>query len=268
MKKRIVLAIIISLLFHCIFFSIDYNQFKKCEPIIPKLKQISVTIAYKTTLKQTEKSINSKPKPIVKPAAFVKPAPPAPIKTTHIKPKQILSTKPKPKRLIKKKIVQREKRVVKAAKTDIPTTKAESEPKPKSELEPEPEPEIIRKTKSIKVPQNINLTPNNNQNIKPKQLDKKIVKSVTQARPAYKKNPLPIYPKIARHRGYNGTVLLEVLVDKSGKAVKIRLYKSSEFKILDQAALKSVKSWIFEPGTIEEQKVDMWVKVPVRFELY
>jgi TonB family protein len=36
---------------------------------------------------------------------------------------------------------------------------------------------------------------------------------------------------------------------------------------LDQAALASVKTWLFDPGTRGGERVDMWVKVPVRFQL-
>jgi len=36
---------------------------------------------------------------------------------------------------------------------------------------------------------------------------------------------------------------------------------------LDQAAMSSMKGWLFEPATINEEKVAMWVKVPVRFHL-
>jgi len=89
----------------------------------------------------------------------------------------------------------------------------------------------------------------------------------TQATPAYRKNPRPEYPRIARRRGYQGTVLLEVLVNKAGKVDDLRILQSSGYRMLDRSALQSVKTWLFEPGSIGDQKVDMWVRVPVRFEL-
>ena len=93
------------------------------------------------------------------------------------------------------------------------------------------------------------------------------VKVVREARPAYKDNPRPPYPKRARRRGYEGTVLLEVLVDRSGRVKKLRVLTSSGHQVLDRAALKSVNGWLFEPGMVGDEKVDMWVRVPVRFEL-
>jgi len=88
-----------------------------------------------------------------------------------------------------------------------------------------------------------------------------------KARPAYRKNPRPEYPRIAQRRGYEGTVLLEVLVTSAGKVEDLRIAESSGYPVLDRSAIKSVKKWLFEPGTIDDQKVDMWIRVPVRFEL-
>jgi protein TonB len=72
---------------------------------------------------------------------------------------------------------------------------------------------------------------------------------------------------MARKKGYEGTVVLEVLVDENGKVDDLMLFKSSGHAILDKAAISSVKKWLFEPGTIGRKKVKMRVKVPVRFKL-
>jgi protein TonB len=62
-------------------------------------------------------------------------------------------------------------------------------------------------------------------------------------------------------------VTLEVLVNREGRVEDLRLSASSGYSVLDQAALTSVKTWLFDPGTRGGEKVDMWVKVPVRFQL-
>ena len=90
---------------------------------------------------------------------------------------------------------------------------------------------------------------------------------VIEAAPLYKVNPLPEYPRIARKRGYQGTVVLEVLVDQNGRVGDLRLFTSSGHSILDRKAMASVKGWLFEPGMKGDKKLDMWVRVPVRFEL-
>ncbi len=88
-----------------------------------------------------------------------------------------------------------------------------------------------------------------------------------EARPIYRENPKPRYPESARRRGHHGTVVLEVLVDDSGRVETLRLFKSSGHIILDKAALSTVEKWRFEPGIRGRDKVKMWVRVPIRFHL-
>lgn len=90
---------------------------------------------------------------------------------------------------------------------------------------------------------------------------------IRKARPAYKKNPRPEYPRLARRRGYQGSVILEVLVGLTGRVNDIRVLMSSGYEILDHAAVASVRGWLFEPGMRGDEKVEMWVRVPIRFEL-
>jgi periplasmic protein TonB len=87
------------------------------------------------------------------------------------------------------------------------------------------------------------------------------------AYPDYKTNPKPKYPMIARSSGYKGTVLLKVLVLKSGKVGKVELEKSSSYGIFDKSAIEAVKNWIFIPGKRDGVPISSWVEVPIRFEL-
>jgi protein TonB len=88
-----------------------------------------------------------------------------------------------------------------------------------------------------------------------------------EAVPLYRKNPSPKYPRIARRRGYQGTVVIEALVNREGKVEDLRLSHSSGYRVLDRAAMRSVKNWVFEPGRRGDEEVEMWVKIPVRFQL-
>lgn len=96
---------------------------------------------------------------------------------------------------------------------------------------------------------------------------KKKTPVVRKAIPLYRVNPLPKYPRIARKRGYQGTVVFDVLVDQNGRVGDLRLFTSSGYSILDRSAMASVKGWLFKPGMKGDKKLDMWVRVPVRFEL-
>lgn len=85
--------------------------------------------------------------------------------------------------------------------------------------------------------------------------------------PLYHLNPVPVYPAVARRRNYQGTVLLDVLVDRHGRAARVKVGRSCGYAVLDRSALKSVRQWRFEPARRFGQAVEMWVQVPVRFEL-
>jgi len=91
--------------------------------------------------------------------------------------------------------------------------------------------------------------------------------AIIEAKPKYLENDPPDYPRIARRRGYSGTVVVEVLVSRSGRAEEVRLSSSSGHRILDKAALSAVAEWRFEPGKKNGIPVSMRVKVPVRFNL-
>ena len=90
---------------------------------------------------------------------------------------------------------------------------------------------------------------------------------IHEARPIYRSNPPPTYPRIARIRGYQGDVMLDVLVNKNGTVGDLKVIKSSGYPLLDRAAKSSVKNWLFEPGMVGNEKLKMWVRVPIRFEL-
>ena len=90
---------------------------------------------------------------------------------------------------------------------------------------------------------------------------------LTYAHPIYKRNISPPYPLLARKRGYQGTVLLEVLVGIDGKAASIKLSRSSGYSILDRAAIKGVRDWLFYPAKRGDDLFEMWVKIPIRFTL-
>lgn len=87
------------------------------------------------------------------------------------------------------------------------------------------------------------------------------------AKPMYRKNPPPHYPKRARRKGYEGTVILEVQVDENGAVNDIKVSTSSGYKLLDESAVSSVYKWAFEPGTKGGFAAKMWVRVPIRFKL-
>jgi len=62
-------------------------------------------------------------------------------------------------------------------------------------------------------------------------------------RPSYQ--PKPKYPTIARRRGQEGIVILEISVSNSGNVNRASVVESSGSSALDRAALKTIKTWKF-----------------------
>ena len=87
------------------------------------------------------------------------------------------------------------------------------------------------------------------------------------AYPRYQLNTPPTYPGLARKRGQEGTVILQVLVNREGRVDDLKIDTSSNSTLLDRAAVTAVRKWTFEPGRRGEERVPMWVRVPVTFKL-
>lgn len=85
--------------------------------------------------------------------------------------------------------------------------------------------------------------------------------------PLYHLNPPPAYPAVARRRNYQGTVLIDVLVDPNGRVADVKVAESCGYRMLDRSAVKSVRRWRFEPARRFGHAVEMWVQVPIKFEL-
>ena len=85
--------------------------------------------------------------------------------------------------------------------------------------------------------------------------------------PLYEINPSPNYPHVAQRRRYEGTVLLDVFVNKAGRAAEVKVARSSGYAVLDRSAKADVSRWRFKPARKGTHTVEMWVQVPVRYEL-
>lgn len=80
-------------------------------------------------------------------------------------------------------------------------------------------------------------------------------------------SPHPAYPELARKRGQEGRVHVRCRVNASGKVIEAIIDKSSGYKLLDEAALKSVRKWLFKPAVKNGAKVEGTVIIPVQFRL-
>jgi len=86
--------------------------------------------------------------------------------------------------------------------------------------------------------------------------------------PGYDHAPPPRYPSIALRKGWQGTVLLSVLVGADGRVEQVRLQRGSGHRVLDQQALQQVREeWRFLPAWRDGRPVAAWASVPVEFRI-
>ena len=83
----------------------------------------------------------------------------------------------------------------------------------------------------------------------------------------YLDNPKPAYPMVARRRGLEGTVRLEVRVSAEGIPTSVKVRDSAGHEALDEAATTAVWHWRFVPARRGGEAVEGVVVVPIRFRL-
>ncbi len=78
--------------------------------------------------------------------------------------------------------------------------------------------------------------------------------------------PSPRYPVASLRNGEQGTVLLLVMVDATGKPIDVQLKKSSGYRELDRNAIKHVlATWRFHPATHQGIAIPALALVPVEY---
>ena len=83
----------------------------------------------------------------------------------------------------------------------------------------------------------------------------------------YRNNPKTVYPLSAQRRKQEGVVVLKVKVTALGRVESISVKQTSGVDVLDEAAIKAVRGWDFEPARIGSKAVDSEVDVPFNFTL-
>ncbi|MBV8810569.1 MAG: energy transducer TonB, partial [Acidobacteriaceae bacterium] len=60
-------------------------------------------------------------------------------------------------------------------------------------------------------------------------------------------SPLPTYPEVARQRGIQGRVVLQIIIDRAG-TVEHNVTVIESIQFLDESAVEAVRRWRFRPG--------------------
>ncbi len=74
------------------------------------------------------------------------------------------------------------------------------------------------------------------------------------------------YPPMLRDAGIGGTVTLWVFIDESGTVRNTRVTNSSGYDQLDEAARAAMSEARFTPALNRDQRVPVWIQLPVTFQ--
>lgn len=91
--------------------------------------------------------------------------------------------------------------------------------------------------------------------------------ALSEVLPNYLRNPPPVYPRLARERGWEGRVRLETQVLSDGRCGPVSVLASSGYPMLDQAAASAIQRWRFRPAQRGDRAVAVWVEIPIVFRL-
>jgi len=81
------------------------------------------------------------------------------------------------------------------------------------------------------------------------------------------KNLPPSYPMVARRMGWEGKVILSVEVLENGTPDEVKVLSSSNYALLDKAAVRAVKRWRFIAAQRTGNPVTQWLQIPINFVL-
>ncbi len=75
------------------------------------------------------------------------------------------------------------------------------------------------------------------------------------------------YPAVLRNVGIGGTVEVWFFVSEEGRVLDRRIFESSGYVQLDEAALKVADVFRFTPALNRDQIVQVWIRFPIKFQV-
>ena len=75
------------------------------------------------------------------------------------------------------------------------------------------------------------------------------------------------YPTVLRDSGIGGTVTVWFFINEEGRVLDTRVDQSSGYQQLDDAALKVADVMRFSPALNRENRVQVWVSLPITFQV-
>ncbi len=81
------------------------------------------------------------------------------------------------------------------------------------------------------------------------------------------KRRAPVYPTLARNKGYEGTSVFIATINPDGTIKDLQLSKTSGHTILDKAAKEALRHWKFTPAKRNGITVASQLRIPIIFRL-
>jgi len=293
--KRLLPYVILAFAFHAIILSTDFSWLRLAPSLTPAAKSLSITLSTdKPQMRKPQAAAPQKaPERQLEPGAYQKPREnpavlPAPARVEQSAQLQKPLPAGPPEDMVKKARWKKSLKALTQNKQRIKTTEAtRAANDPNRHIPPKTETKAFSTASSLNKPvrqplaadalfiKNTHRVPDGSSEpttsaamLPDTQSDDTLSGAVLKlARPLYKQNTAPPYPRKARRLGYEGIVMLKVLIDENGRVDDLTVLKSSGHTVLDRAASSAVRKWLFEPGTEGGIKKRMWVKIPVRFDL-
>ena len=94
----------------------------------------------------------------------------------------------------------------------------------------------------------------------------RVSKADLDREPRTRVQPAPVYPTDLRNRGLSGTIVVEFLVDEAGNVYDPAVIRGGE-RGFEEAAVRAVARWKFEPGLKNGRRVRFRMSVPIVFSL-
>jgi protein TonB len=76
----------------------------------------------------------------------------------------------------------------------------------------------------------------------------------------------PDYPELARRSFLEGKVILEAVIDQTGKVRSLKILQV-DHPILQLAAIRAAEQWLFSPGKIAGKPVIAYYTITIVFEM-
>lgn len=75
----------------------------------------------------------------------------------------------------------------------------------------------------------------------------------------------PVYPKEAKDKGVEGSVVLDVLIDERGKVRQLNVIEGLD--IFRSSALDAMKKFLFQPALVDGKPVAVRIRYSIKFKL-